>query len=52
MKALSLVELDKKIFLNCILKTYFLTLLPTHAINQNCLNNFGRGLLDDVIYQI
>ena len=43
MKALGLVVSDKKIFENCILKTYFLTLSPTYATNQNHLNNFGRG---------
>ena len=43
MKALGLVVSDKKIFENCILKTYFLTLLPTHATNWNNLNKFGRG---------
>jgi len=43
MKALGLVISDKKIFENCILKTYFLTLWPTYATNWNNLNNFGRG---------
>ena len=43
MKALGLVVSDKKIFLNCILKTYLLTQWPTFATNQNHLNNFGRG---------
>jgi len=43
MKALGLLVSDKKIFENCILKTKFLTLLPTYATNQNHLNNFGRG---------
>jgi len=43
MKALGLVVLDKKIFKNCILKTYFLTPWPTYATNQNHLNNFSRG---------
>jgi len=43
MKALGLVVSDKKIFLNCILQTYFLTLWPTNATNWNNLNNFGRG---------
>ena len=43
MKALGLVVSDKKIFENCILKTYFLTLWPTYATNQNYLNNFVRG---------
>ena len=33
MKALGLVVSDKKIFKNCILKTYFLTLWPTYAPN-------------------
>ena len=43
MKALGLVVSDKKIFENCILKTYFLTLWHTYATNQNHLNKFGRG---------
>jgi len=43
MKALGLVVSDKKIFENCILKTYFLTLWPTYAINWNGLDNFDRG---------
>jgi len=43
MKALGLVVSDKKIFKNCILKTYFLTPWPTYATNWNGLNNFGRG---------
>jgi len=43
MKALGFVVLDKKIFENCILKTYFLTLWPTYATNWNGLNNFDRG---------
>jgi len=47
MKALGLVVSDKKIFKNCILKTYFLTPWPTYATNQNHLNNFGRGLPRD-----
>jgi len=47
MKALGLVVSDKKIFENCILKTYFLTLWPTYATNWNNLNNFGRGPLRD-----
>jgi len=34
---------DKKIFENCILKTYFSTPWPTYATNWNGLNNFGRG---------
>jgi len=42
MKALGIVVSDKKIFENCILKTYFLTPWPTFATNQNHLNNFGR----------
>jgi len=42
MKVLGLVVSDKKIFENCILKTYFLTPSPTYATNQNHLNNFGR----------
>ena len=40
MKALGLVVLDKKIFENCILKTYFLTPWPTYAFNLNRMNNF------------
>ena len=43
MKALGLVVSDKKIFENCILKTYFLTPWPTNATNWNGLNNFDRG---------
>ena len=43
MKALGHVVSDKKIFENCILKTYFLTLWPTYATNWNGLNNFDRG---------
>jgi len=43
MKALGLVVLHKKIFENCILKTYFLTLWPTYATNWNGLSNFDRG---------
>jgi len=43
MKALGIVVSDKKIFESFILKTYFLTLWPTYATNQNNLNNFGRG---------
>jgi len=43
MKALGLVVSDKKIFENCILKTYFLTPWPTFATNWNGLNNFDRG---------
>jgi len=42
MNALGLV-VSHKIFENCILKIYFLTLCPTKATNQNLLNNFGRG---------
>ena len=45
MKALGLVVSDKKIFDNCILKTYFLTLWPTYATNQNHLNDFHPGLI-------
>jgi len=69
MKALGLLASDKKIFENCILKTYFVTPWLTYATNQNHLagrqpgtiqfwpqgndlNNFGRGPLDDAIYQI
>jgi len=37
----SSVVSDKKIFESCILKTYFLTLWPTYATNQNHLNIFG-----------
>jgi len=33
MTALGPVDLDKKIFENCILKTYFFTPLPTYATN-------------------
>jgi len=43
MKALGLVVSDKKIFENCILKTYFLTPWPTYATNWNGLNNLDRG---------
>ena len=43
MKALGLVVSDKKIFENCILKTYYLTSWPTYVTNQNHLNNFGRS---------
>jgi len=43
MKALGLVVSDKKIFENCILKTYFLTPWTTYATNWNGLNNFDRG---------
>ena len=43
MKALGLVVSDKKIFENCILKTYFLTPWPIYATNWNGLNNFDRG---------
>jgi len=43
MKALGLVVSDKKIFENCILKTYFLTPWPTYVTNWNGLNNFERG---------
>jgi len=42
MKALGLVVSNKKIFKNCILKTYFLTHGPTYATNWNGLNNFGE----------
>jgi len=51
MKALGLVVSDKKIFENCILKTYFLTQWPTYATNQNYLNNFGRGPPRDHFYE-
>jgi len=47
LKPLGLVVSDKKIFENCILKTYFLTPWPTYATNQNNLNNFGRGPQSD-----
>jgi len=40
MKALGLVVLDKIFLCTCILKTYFLTPLPTYAINRNGLNMF------------
>ena len=43
MKALGLVVSDMKIFESCILKTYFLTLWPTYATNQNHL----KFLLED-----
>jgi len=43
MKAMGLVVSDKKIFENCILKTYFLTPWPNYATNWNGLNNFDRG---------
>jgi len=43
MKALGLVVSDKKISDNCIVKTYFLTLSPTYAINQYHLSNFCKG---------
>ena len=43
MKALGFVVSDKKIFENCILKTYFLTPWPTYATNWIGLNNFDRG---------
>ena len=42
-ETLGLVVSDKKIFKNCILKTYFLTPWPTYATNWNGLNNFDRG---------
>ena len=42
-KALGLVVSDKKIFENCILKNYFLTLWSIYATNWNGLNNFDRG---------
>jgi len=42
MKALGRVVSDKKIFENCILKTYFFTLWPTYATNWNGLNNFDE----------
>jgi len=47
MKDLGLVVLDKEIFENCTLKTYFLTLWPTYATNWNGLNNFDRVLPRD-----
>ena len=43
MEALGLVVSDKRIFENCILKTYFLTPWPTYATNWNGLNNVDRG---------
>jgi len=43
MKVLGIVVSDKNIFENCILKTYFFTLWPTYATNQNNLNIFCRG---------
>ena len=43
MKALGPVVSDKKIFENCLLKTYFLTQWPTYTTNWNNLNNFGSG---------
>jgi len=43
MNALRLVVSDKKIFENCIWKTYFWTLWPTYATKWNSLNNFDRG---------
>jgi len=42
MKAPGLVVSDKKIFENCIIKTYFLTPWPTYTTNQNHFRNFGR----------
>jgi len=44
MKAPSHVVSDKKMFENCILNTYFLTLWFTYATNLNHMNNFDRGL--------
>ena len=38
-----IVVSGKKIFENCILKTYCLTPSPTYETNWNNLNNFGRG---------
>ena len=52
MKALGLVVSDKKIFENCILKTYFLTSWPTYATNWNGMNNFGRGPPRDRFYEV
>ena len=52
MKALGLVVSDKKIFENCILKTYFLTPWPTYATKQHHLNNFGRGPPRDHSYEV
>jgi len=43
MKALDLVVSDKKIFENCILKTYIFNPWPTYTSNWNGLNNFDRG---------
>ena len=47
MKALCLVVSEKKIFENCILKTYFLIPWPTYATNWNGLNNIDRRQLRD-----
>ena len=47
MKAQGIVVSDKKIFENCILKTYILTPWPTYATNQDHLVDFGRGLPRD-----
>jgi len=43
MKALGLVVSDNEIFENYILKTYFLTLWPTNATNQNRLKVGDRS---------
>ena len=40
------------LFENCILKTYFLTLRPTYATNQNHLNNLGRGPPRDLFCRV
>ena len=52
MKALGLVVSDKKNFESFILKTYFLTPLPTYATNWNGLNNFDRGPPRDHSYEV
>ena len=43
MSGLDHVVSDKKIFENCLLKTYLLNPWPTYAINLKRLNNFDRG---------
>ena len=49
MKALGLVVLDKKIFDNCILKTYFLTLWTTYALVLKFMSNaFDVNWLDKI----
>ena len=65
---MGLVVLDKKIFESCILKTLIILKIRTIFIileddylgtipvefgpQRHNLNNFGRGPLDDAIYQI